>query len=73
MSNRQIQQHCQLDADSESLLEQAMSQHAFSARSYTRILKLARTIADLAATDRLRPKHLMEAIQYRSTERHFWR
>jgi len=73
MTNRQINQFCQLDADSEAMLEQAMAQHAFSARSYTRILKLARTIADLAGEDRLRLEHVSEAIQYRSTERHFWR
>jgi len=73
MTNRQIDKHCQLDADSEALLEQAMSQHAFSARSYTRILKMSRTIADLAGSDGLRIEHVSEAIQYRSTERHYWR
>ena len=73
MTNRQIQQFCQLDSDSEALLERAMAQHAFSARSYTRILKLSRTIADLAASDPIRLEHISEAIQYRSTERHFWR
>ena len=73
MTNRQIQRHCRLDDDCETLLEQAMSQHAFSARSYTRILKVTRTIADLAASPGVRPEHLSEAIQYRSTERHFWR
>ncbi len=45
MTNRHIQKHCRLDTDTESLLEQAMRQHAFSARSYTRILKVARTVA----------------------------
>ena len=73
MSNRQIQEHCDLDGDGEALLERAMSQHAFSARSYTRILKVSRTIADLAGSDRIRLEHLSEAIQYRATERHFWR
>jgi len=73
MTNRHIRKHCQLDADTEALLEQAMAQHAFSARSYTRILKVARTIADLAGSDRLRLEHVSEAIQYRSTERHYWR
>jgi len=52
---------------------QAMAQHAFSARSYTRILKVARTIADLAGEDRVRLEHVSEAIRYRSAERHFWR
>ena len=73
MTNRQIQQFCQLDSDSETLLERAMALHAFSARNYTRILKLSRTIADLAASDPIRLEHISEAIQYRSTERHFWR
>ncbi|HUT36205.1 MAG TPA: YifB family Mg chelatase-like AAA ATPase [Planctomycetota bacterium] len=73
MTNRHIHKHCQLDADTEALLEQAMTQHAFSARSYTRILKVARTIADLAGDDRLRLEHVTEAVQYRSTERHYWR
>ena len=73
MSNRHIQKHCQLDAETEALLEQAMAQHAFSARSYTRILKVARTIADLAGDERIRLEHVTEAIQYRSTERHYWR
>jgi magnesium chelatase family protein len=73
MTNRHISKHCQLDADTEALLEQAMAQHAFSARSYTRILKVARTIADLAGSEPLRLEHVSEAIQYRATERHFWR
>ena len=73
MSNRQIHQFCELDADGEAMLDQVFVQHAFSARSYTRILKLARTIADLAGEDRMRLEHVSEAIQYRSTERHFWR
>ena len=73
MTNRDLQRHCRLDGDGETLLEQAMARHAFSARSYTRILKVARTIADLAAADRVRVEHLSEAVQYRSAERHFWR
>jgi len=73
MTNRHITRHCAIDPDTDALLEQAMAQHAFSARSYTRILKLARTIADLAGADAIRLEHVAEAIQYRSTERHFWR
>ncbi|MBL7223091.1 MAG: YifB family Mg chelatase-like AAA ATPase [Candidatus Brocadiae bacterium] len=73
MTNRQIEEHCRLDTETESLLEQAMAQHAFSARSYTRILKMARTIADLAGSQAVSLEHVSEAIQYRSTERHFWR
>jgi magnesium chelatase family protein len=73
MTNRQINKWCQLDADTEAVIEQAMTQHAFSARSYTRILKVARTIADLAGSDELHLEHVTEAIQYRSVERHHWR
>jgi len=73
MTNRHIAKHCQLDADSEGFLEKAMAEHAFSARSYTRILKVARTIADLAGEEALRLEHVSEAVQYRTTERHFWK
>jgi len=73
MTNREIQRHCKLDGEAESLLGQAMAQHAFSARSYTRILKVARTIADLADSDPIRLEHVAEAIQYRATERYYWR
>ena len=72
MTNRQIQQHCKLDVETEQLLEQAMGRHAFSARSYTRILKMARTIADLDGGGPVQVQHVTEAIQYRTTERRFW-
>lgn len=60
---------CQLDGDSSALLEQAMSQLNFSARAYDRILKVARTIADLAGAERLGAEHVLEAVQYRSLDR----
>ncbi|NQT88206.1 hypothetical protein HQ560_15670, partial [bacterium] len=66
-------EHCKLDVETENLLEQAMGRHAFSARSYTRILKMGRTIADLAGSDAVHVNHVSEAIQYRTTERQFWK
>jgi len=73
MSKREIQRYCKLDSEAEALLGQAMDQHAFSARSYTRILRVARTIAGLADSDPIRLEHVAEAIQYRTTERYYWR
>ncbi len=72
MSPRQIRQFCQLSADCERLLERAMTQQGLSARAHDRILKVARTIADLDATQELEPKHIAEAIQYRTLDRTFW-
>jgi magnesium chelatase family protein len=72
MGPRELGQHCAMDAPSRALLEQAMSDLGLSARAYDRILKVARTIADLAASERLTAEHLGEAVQYRSLDRRWW-
>jgi magnesium chelatase family protein len=61
----EVRQFCKLDETGESLVRVAMSQMQLSARAYHRILKLARTIADLAGSDRIESVHLAEALQYR--------
>ncbi|MGE0822304.1 MAG: YifB family Mg chelatase-like AAA ATPase [Candidatus Binatia bacterium] len=69
MTSRDIRKFCQLDAIGEKLLESAMSRLGLSARAYTRILKVARTIADLAGEEHVKGPHLAEAIQYRALDR----
>ncbi|HET6179916.1 MAG TPA: hypothetical protein VFE61_23545 [Candidatus Sulfotelmatobacter sp.] len=67
-----IRVFCELSADCERLLERlerAMTQQGLSARAHDRILKVARTIADLEDSANLEPKHIAEAIQYRSLDR----
>jgi magnesium chelatase family protein len=72
MSTRQIRTHCELGADAERLLERAMQQQGLTARAHDRILKVARTIADLEAAENLAVSHLAEAIQYRTLDRSYW-
>jgi magnesium chelatase family protein len=72
MSPRQIRAYCDLSTDCERLLERAMTQQGLSARAHDRILKVARTIADLEAVPMIEPKHIAEAIQYRSLDRTYW-
>ena len=69
MRSRDIREYCALDASSEELVKMAITKLGLSARAYDRILKVARTIADLAACSAIRPEHVSEAIQYRSLDR----
>jgi magnesium chelatase family protein len=69
MSNRHIKKSCQIDEASQKLLEMVIDKFGLSARAYTRILKVARTIADLEGQENIQSAHLSEAIQYRSLDR----
>jgi predicted ATPase with chaperone activity len=64
--------HCQLTDESQELIRVAMTELNLSARAYDRILKVSRTVADLAASDAITPEHVSEAIQYRTFDRTLW-
>jgi magnesium chelatase family protein len=69
MNAREVRRHCQVAAPAEELLRSAITRLGLSARAYHRVLKIARTIADLAGTSELGVAHVAEAIQYRSLDR----
>jgi len=73
MGSRQIRKFCQVDSASDVLLEKAMDKLGFSARAYSRILKISRTIADLEESIDIKSDHVAEAIQYRSLDRRIFR
>ena len=64
--------YCRIDAESSGLLEQAMTELNFSARAHDRILKVARTLADLSGNEHIQAENLLEAIQYRTLDRNLW-
>jgi magnesium chelatase family protein len=72
MSPRMIRRHCRIDAESEQMLERAMTRLGLSARAYDRILKVSRTIADLEGSASIRSAHVAEAVGYRSLDRTYW-
>ena len=69
MNPRQMKLHCQINSEASGYLEHAMEEMNFSARAHDRILKVARTLADLAGSADIRPSDILEAIQYRSLDR----
>ena len=72
MTPRLIRKHCELDSECSGYLENAMTQSNFSARAHDRILKVARTLADLSASERIRGDDILEAINYRTLDRALW-
>lgn len=72
IGSRELEQFCELDNASFNLIKMAMEKLNLSARAYDRILKVARTIADLEESENILSHHISEAIQYRSLDREFW-
>ncbi len=72
MSHRQTRQFCKLDDESLNLLKSSMIDLGLSARAHDKILRTARTIADLDQSENIKPMHLNEAINYRMLDRQFW-
>ena len=73
MTTSQLRKYCLLDEPSQTLLKNAMEKFGLSARAYDRILKVARTIADLDNEEDLKSSYIAEAIQYRNLDRSVWR
>ena len=72
MGAKELIQFCAIDETTKDLLNHAMTDMNFSARAYDRILKVARTIADLAGSEHITSDHVSEAVQYRSLDRQIW-
>jgi magnesium chelatase family protein len=72
MGPRQIQEHCGLDNEGKALLRMAISDLSLSARAYDRILRVARTAADLAGREQIQVEDVSEAIQFRALDRQLW-
>jgi magnesium chelatase family protein len=72
MSSREIREFCVISDEVRALLRSAIQQLSLSARAYDRILKVARTIADLGESEKIGVSHVAEAIQYRSLDRKMW-
>jgi magnesium chelatase family protein len=70
MSGRELREFCKISTDGMQILKKAMNVMGLSARAYDRIIKVARTIADLDGVETIQPNHIAEAIQFRNLDRH---
>jgi magnesium chelatase family protein len=73
MTSRAMRRHCELDAPSRRILDQALTHLGLSVRAHDRVLKVARTIADLIASERIQSDHIAEAVNYRALDRAYFR
>jgi magnesium chelatase family protein len=73
MSSRQIRQHCKLDEPCAALMRDSVHEMGLSARAHDKVLRVARTIADLDSSPEIRPQHLHEAVNYRMLDRQMWK
>ncbi|MDU1583436.1 MAG: magnesium chelatase, partial [Peptoniphilus harei] len=69
---KKLKKYCHLDDNSEKILELAFKKYGMSARTYNKILKIARTIADMDGCENIKEDHVLEAIQYRTMDKKFW-
>ena len=67
-----LKKYCALDEKASRLMEMAVEKYGMSMRGYNRVLKVARTIADLAGEEKILPQHVAEAIQYRTLDQKYW-
>ena len=73
ISPHRMNEFCQLDDDANDVLEKAFDVFGFTARGVSRLIKISRTIADMAESRNIGRKHILEAIQYRTLDRKYWR
>jgi magnesium chelatase family protein len=72
MSTREIREHCQLSDSGTNLLRTSIQEHGLSARAHDKVLRVARTIADLDGSATIQVEHVSEAVNYRMLDRQFW-
>lgn len=72
ISNKDILKYCKLSKSSEKIMSQAFKKYKFSARTYNKLLKVSRTIADLEGEESIQDKHILEAIRYRTLDNKYW-
>lgn len=72
MGPKQMEEFCKLDESGHAMMEKTFKAYGLSARAFTRILKVARTIADLEGAENINERHLAEAIQYRVLDKKYW-